>query len=60
VEIGADSLVGAASVVRKKVEPRSVVAGNPAVQVKGDITELACFAGIFPHAYSWLEEQRTP
>jgi len=55
VEIGADSLVGAGSVVRKKVEPRSVVAGNPAVQVKDDIAKLACFAGIFPHAYSWLE-----
>lgn len=58
VEIGADSLVGAGSVVRKTVAPRSVVAGNPAVQVKDDITKLACFAGIFPHAYSWLEGER--
>ena len=57
VEIGADALVGAGSVVRKKVAPRSVVAGDPAVEIKDDITKLACFAGIFPHAYSWLDEK---
>ena len=57
VEIGEDALIGAGSVVRaRKVPPRSVWAGNPAVQVKGDITDLACFVGIYPHAYSWLEE----
>ena len=58
VEIGADALVGAGSVVRKAVAPRSVVAGNPAVEIKDEITKLACFAGIFPHAYSWLDDQR--
>jgi acetyltransferase-like isoleucine patch superfamily enzyme len=56
VQIGEDSLVGAGSVVRRDVAPRSVVAGNPAVQLKEDIRDLACFAGIYPHAYSWLEE----
>lgn len=58
VVIGEDALVGAGSVVRKAVAPRSVVAGNPAVEIKDDITKLACFAGIFPHAYSWLDDPR--
>ncbi|MGH2451393.1 MAG: DapH/DapD/GlmU-related protein [Candidatus Limnocylindria bacterium] len=56
VEIGEDSLVGAGSVVRRPVRPRSVVAGNPAVELKEDIRDLACFVGIFPHAYSWLDD----
>lgn len=56
VEIGEDALVGAGSVVRRAVAPRSVVAGNPAVLLKDDIRDLACFAGIFPHAYSWLAD----
>jgi acetyltransferase-like isoleucine patch superfamily enzyme len=56
VEIGADALVGAGSVVRKPVPARGVWAGNPAVELKDEITKLACFAGIFPHAYSWLDE----
>lgn len=56
VEIGEDALVGAGSVVRKHVKARSVVAGNPAVEVKEDIRDLACFVGIFPHAYSWLTD----
>lgn len=34
VEIGADSVVGARSVVRRSVEPRVVVLGNPAQVVK--------------------------
>src|ERR1700716_650101 len=57
VEIGADALVGAGSVVRTKVPARAVWAGNPAIELKDEITKLACFAGIFPHAYSWLEKQ---
>ena len=57
VEIGADALVGAGSVVRTKVPPRSVWAGNPAVELKDELTKLECFAGIFPHAYSWLDEK---
>ncbi|MBI2983501.1 MAG: transferase [Chloroflexi bacterium] len=56
VEIGEDALVGAGSVVRRAVPPRSVVAGNPATTLKDDIRDLACFAGIFPHAYSWLTD----
>jgi len=55
VQIGEDALVGAGSVVRKDVAARSVVAGNPAKELKDDIAKLECFAGIFPHAYSWLE-----
>src|SRR5438045_6584865 len=57
IEIGADALVGAGSVVRKPVPARSVWAGNPAVEIKDEITKLACFAGIFPHAYAWLDEK---
>jgi len=57
VEIGADALVGAGSVVRKPVPARGVWAGNPAIELKDEITKLACFAGIFPHAYSWLDEK---
>ena len=58
VEIGAEALVGAGSVVRKPVPPRAVWAGNPAIEIKDEITKLACFAGIFPHAYSWLGSER--
>ena len=57
VEIGADALVGAGSVVRKPVPARAVWAGNPAIEIKDELTKLACFAGIFPHAYAWLEKQ---
>lgn len=56
IEIGEDALVGAGSVVRRAVRARSVVAGNPAVELKEDIRDLACFVGIFPHAYSWLDD----
>ncbi len=56
VEIGEDALVGAGSVVRHPVRPRSVVAGSPAVEIKEDVRDLACFAGIFPHAYSWVAD----
>lgn len=59
VEIGAEALVGAGSVVRTAVAPRSVWAGNPAVELKDEITKLACFAGIFPHAYAWNEKENT-
>ncbi len=57
VEIGEDALVGAGSVVRHAVPARSVWAGNPAVQLKEEITDLACFVGIYPYAYSWLDEK---
>jgi acetyltransferase-like isoleucine patch superfamily enzyme len=56
IEIGEDALVGAGSVVRHTVPPRTVWAGNPAVQLKDDIRDLACFIGIYPHAYSWLKD----
>jgi acetyltransferase-like isoleucine patch superfamily enzyme len=56
VEIGEDALIGAGSVVRaRKIGARTVWAGNPAEQVKADITDLSCFIGIYPHAYAWLE-----
>src|SRR5205814_5009885 len=53
VEIGADALVGAGSVVRKPVPARAAWAANPAVEIKDELTKLACFAGIVPPAYSW-------
>lgn len=56
VEVGEDALVGAGSVVRHKVPARTVWAGNPAVQLKEDIRDLACFVGIYPHAYAWLTD----
>ena len=56
VEIGEDALVGAGSVVRHAVPPRTVWAGNPGVQLKDDIRDLACFVGIYPHAYAWLKD----
>ena len=56
IEIGEDALVGAGSVVRHTVPPRTVWAGNPAVQLKDDIRDLACFVGIYPHAYAWLKD----
>jgi len=40
-----------------RLAPRTVWAGSPAVQVRDDITELACFAGIYPHAYAWIGER---
>ena len=57
VEIGSEALVGAGSVVRKAVPARAVWAGNPAVEVKDELTKLKCFAGIFPHAYAWNEKE---
>ena len=60
--VGANStilpgVIGAGSVVReRRIAPRTVWAGNPAIRVKDDITDLACFIGIYPHAYAWLEE----
>ncbi len=66
VEIGEDALIGAGSVVRAAVAPRAVVAGNPAIAIKKDIRDLACFVGIYPHAYAWLgdlpprEKGKTP
>ncbi|HZP95062.1 MAG TPA: DapH/DapD/GlmU-related protein [Candidatus Limnocylindria bacterium] len=62
VQIGEDALIGAGSVVRaRNVPARSVWAGNPAVQLKEEITDLACFVGIYPHAYAWLEaKERHP
>jgi len=43
-------------VVRQRVPARTVWAGNPAVEIKRDLRDLTCFAGIYPHAYSWLED----
>ena len=54
VRIGAGSLVGAGSVVRKDVEPGTVVAGNPAVAVKR-VADLTCFMGYFERPYVWRQ-----
>jgi len=59
IRIGAGSLIGAGSVVTKNVEPRSVVAGNPAVRVK-DVDQLVCFKGYFERPYVWREREQTP
>ena len=29
---------------------------NPAVQLKDEIRDLACFVGIYPHAYAWPKD----
>jgi acetyltransferase-like isoleucine patch superfamily enzyme len=58
LRIGAGSLIGAGSVVTKNVEPRTVVAGNPAVKVK-DVDQLVCFKGYFERPYVWRERQAT-
>jgi acetyltransferase-like isoleucine patch superfamily enzyme len=55
VTIGAGALVGAGAVVTKSVAPGDVVVGNPARPV-GRRSELACSAGLFERAYSWLDE----
>lgn len=54
VTIGDRSLIGAGSVVTKDVEADHVVAGNPA-RCLGRRDELGCKAGIYEHAYAWLE-----
>jgi acetyltransferase-like isoleucine patch superfamily enzyme len=52
LRIGAGSLIGAGSVVTKDVEAGSVVAGNPAVRIKG-VAELVCFKGFYERPYVW-------
>lgn len=59
VTIGADSLVGAGAVVTRSVESGDVVVGNPARSV-GRRDEMACSAGFFDRAYSWLDEISDP
>lgn len=56
LKIGAGSLIGAGSVVTKDVEPGAVVAGSPAVRVKG-VDELVCFKGYFERPYVWRKTQ---
>jgi len=56
VEIGEDALIGAGSVLRRRVPARTVWAGNPAVQLKEDLRDLECFVAIYPHAYAWLRD----
>lgn len=45
VVIGESALVGAGSVVTRDVEPRAVVAGNPARRIRS-IEELECRSGL--------------
>ena len=52
VEIGADSLVGAGSVVVHDVPPGTVVAGCPARAIKR-LDELVCVLGAFERPYVW-------
>src|SRR5437660_6818988 len=56
VESVEDARVGAGSVVRQRVPARSVWAGNLEVEILCGLRDLTCFAGIYPHAYSWLED----
>lgn len=52
VTIGENALVGAGAVVVADVPPGSVVAGNPARQIKG-IKDLKCLKGFFDRPYEW-------
>lgn len=52
VEIGANALVGAGSVVVHDVPPGTVVAGNPARVIKA-VADLECSLGAFAHPYLW-------
>lgn len=54
VRIGAGSLIGAGSTVTRDVAPGTVVAGNPARQVK-EVRDLVCFTGLFERPYVWRE-----
>jgi acetyltransferase-like isoleucine patch superfamily enzyme len=52
IEIGEDSIVGAASLVVKDVPPGMVVAGHPAKVIK-PVSELTCPPGWFERPYTW-------
>ena len=52
VEIGENSLVGAASLVVDDVPPGMVVAGHPARVIK-PVSELTCPPGWFERPYVW-------
>lgn len=56
IVVGRGALVGAGSVVTHDVPPGEVVAGNPATS-RGRRDALLCGAGLFAHAYAWLEDQ---
>jgi acetyltransferase-like isoleucine patch superfamily enzyme len=52
VEIGENALVGAGSVVVHDVPPNTVVAGNPAREMK-KLSDLTCDPGFFDRPYEW-------
>jgi acetyltransferase-like isoleucine patch superfamily enzyme len=54
VEIGEGAVVGAGSVVVHDVEPRTVVAGNPARALKS-VDDLVCWSGFFDRPYAWRD-----
>ena len=56
VRLGRNSLIGAGSVVTKDIPEGAVAVGSPA-RVLGQRNELSCSAGLFDHAYAWLEER---
>ncbi len=55
VRIGAGSLIGAGSVVTRDVPAGAIAVGSPA-QIRGQRDALPCGAGIYDHAYAWLDE----
>jgi acetyltransferase-like isoleucine patch superfamily enzyme len=57
VEIGANALVGAGSVVTKNVPANAVVAGNPAKVIKS-VDELVCFKRFFNKPYAWEKTKK--
>jgi len=56
IRIGANSLVGAGSVVTRDVPPKAVVVGNPAILLKS-VEDLVCLKGFYKKPYEWCSEE---